>query len=613
MCIDPVKKPDGYTLMIPRKRQAKKYFQKCLIFSDELMRFAVDSRNFTREGRTMRRTHSASVFVGMGICILFFCTTVFGQSPSNPSPRRAAWDDPPPYKLEPWWEFPHRDHPTFGARLAGLGDVNKDGGNDFAVSTCTDTTFIFFGGKALNDFPDAWVWGGGWKIIPGDFNGDGYIDLAVSNRDLFQFQDKLEYGYVRIYLNNQLPSVYNHEPSLTIKGKDLGGQFGNEIKAGDLNGDGFTDLIISAPGAEIRDSTDHFVSCGKIYLFLGKPHIDTIPDHIFYSVYKSHDDWISTAIGYESGLSVSDINGDGYDDILFNAGEHRNAPNLNHISLAIYYGNVAGRFGSLPDQQMNNDFYFFFVGGVICTAKINGDNVTDMAFPSNDPPNKDLSVVWGRNGGFFPPLPDGVFENPDPAFYEQGGWLEQVGDINGDGFDDYFVGWLDRSHAGVIMEMYRGGKNWEHHAIAYYPILGGRDYYSAIPIPLHDIDGDGIDDFGLEKAGYCNLSTGDQDRVMMFRGTRKIPPISRVERLPEKEGLYLFPSPVRDELTIKFDKYETSVNINIFDSMGRVRKNLYEIEGIQAHVDITDLPSGVYLAVMGKKGVLTTKKLIVSH
>ncbi len=557
----------------------------------------------------MRRTRSASIIVWMGICILFICTTAFGQFPTNPSPRRAAWDDPPPYKLEPWWEFPHRDHPTFGARLAGLGDVNKDGGNDFAVSTCTDTTFIFFGGKVLDDFPDAWVRGGGWKIVPGDFNGDGWIDIAVVPKLPFPGH----YGRVMIYLNNKTASVYNYDPDLTITGTDISGDFGNEVKAGDVNGDGFTDLLISAPGANIRDSSNVVLSQGKLLLFLGKPILDSIPSHIFYGVYKDRPDWYAIVLGYQGTYDVSDINGDKYDDILFISGEHQNNPDVYHYSLEIYYGSSVGTFGARPDQQMNNNYYFFFVGRSVFTAKIDGDNIMDLAFANDGLPNKDLSVVWGRQGGFFPPLPDGVFENPDPAFYEQGDWLQQVGDINGDGFDDYFVGWLDRSHAGVIMEMYRGGNSWEHHAIAYYPILGGRDYYSAIPIPLHDIDGDGIDDFGLEKARYCNLSTFDQDRVMMFRGTRKIPPVSGAERLPEKEQLYLYPSPVRDELTINFAKYEASININIFDSMGRLRRNLHGIEGIRAHIDMKDLPSGVYLAVMGKKGELTTKKLIVSH
>ncbi len=555
----------------------------------------------------MRRTRSASIFVGMGICIFILCTTVFGQSPSNPSLRRAAWDDPPRFKFEPWWEFVHRDHPTFGARLAGLGDVNKDGGNDFAVSTYTDTTFIFFGGKALDDYPDAWVRGGGWKIVPGDFNGDGYIDLAVVPVRPFPGH----YGRVMIYLNNKLPSVYYHDPDLTITGSDISGEFGNEIKAGNLNGDGFTDLVISAPGAEIRDSMDTFISRGKIFLYLGKPVLDTIPDHVFYGLYKDHTDWIGTGIGSEGTMCIADINGDGFDDLLFIFGEHITGRSKN--SLEIYYGNPQGKFGFRPDQELNNNYYFFFIGRLISTAKINGDNVPDLAFPNDEIPNKDLSVVWGRSWWFYPPLPDGVFENPDPPFYEQGAWLEQVGDLNGDGFDDYFVGWTDRSHAGVIMEMYRGGKSWEHHAVAYYPVLGGRDYYSATPIPLHDIDGDGIDDFGLEKGYYSTLRVGLDDRVLLYRGSRGIPAVSGVERVQPEPGFQLFPSPVQDKLTLVFDRFEQSVSVGIYDGLGRLRKSIRGMEGLETQVEMSDLPTGVYLVVAGRKGGINTKKLIVSR
>jgi hypothetical protein len=558
----------------------------------------------------MNRTHTFSSLSAICFALLFPSLLMMGQSPGSATPHRSSYDDPPPFKFQPWWEFRHPDHPYFGAKLAGLGDVNKDGGNDFAVSTWNDTTFIFFGGKALDDFPDAWVRGGGQQIVPGDFNGDGYIDLAVVPLHPMLWS----YGQIMIYLNNKTPSVYNHDPDLTITGADISGDLGTVLLAGDLNRDGYTDLVASAPHMYIKDTTGQIISRGKIFLFLGKPVLDTIPDHVFYGVYRNRDDWIAAGIGQDAELAVGDINGDGYDDLVFTSGELHFDPNIRHYSLEIYYGNPRGEFGDRPDQELKNGFYFYFVGRAVEIAKMNGDAIQDLALPNDDLPKKDLSAVWGRSWGFYPPLPDEVFENPDSSFYAQGIRVVQVGDINGDGFDDYFVGWADRAGNGVIMEMYRGGKNWEHHAVAYYPILSSRDFFNPFPIPLHDIDGDGIDDFGLEQGSLAAPNGRYWDEVIMYRGTRSILAVSGVENIHLEMDFQLYPNPARDELTIRINRFEQSVDISIHDELGRTRKSIHGFSGQEARIDVRDLPSGVYIiVVMGRKGGVSTKKLIVSR
>ena len=69
--------------------------------------------------------------------------------------------DLPSKLFDLWMKIYAYDHPGFGAYMVGLNDINGDGYSDYAISTSTDTTFIFFGGPSKDDKPHAFVLGGG--------------------------------------------------------------------------------------------------------------------------------------------------------------------------------------------------------------------------------------------------------------------------------------------------------------------------------------------------------------------------------------------------------------------------------------------------------------------
>ena len=270
----------------------------------------------------------------------------------------------------------------------------------------------------------------------------------------------------------------------TISGDSTGDRYSIVDGGGDVNGDGYNDLIVGAPGGNYAE------------LFLGGPDFDTIPEYIF----KVR----SRGSGFGKSVSIEgDLNSDGFDDIII--GSHNTGPNNN---VHVYFG--ASKLDTIPDIVLTGSSYFNFGHKVLSGFDINGDEYDDFIMSTTVGSFFTKGVISIYLGG-----PDSL------CFYTSilgkegdvlGTDIDYVGDINKDGCDDLIVG-ADQhliSKPGKAYLIYGGEEiNLDSSTVFYgdsinYP----HGYFGRYVSGLGDVNGDGYPDIGIVGGDYVQVISG---------------------------------------------------------------------------------------------------------
>jgi hypothetical protein len=144
--------------------------------------------------------------------------------------------------------------------VRAAGDVNGDGYSDVIVgadnfSNAEDTegrAFVFHGSKSGLSRSPAWraepdqadAFFGGDVAAAGDVNGDGYADVLVGASSL-DVGGQERAGRAYLYLGS--PTGLPDTPSWTADGEEPSANFGSSVStAGDVNGDGFDDWLVTS-------------------------------------------------------------------------------------------------------------------------------------------------------------------------------------------------------------------------------------------------------------------------------------------------------------------------------------------------------------------------------
>lgn len=368
------------------------------------------------------------------------------------------------------------------------------------------------------------------NVFAGDFNGDGFQDLAVGSPS-DNFHDVANAGAVHVLPGSAAGPVaaaallidagdFDHDYTVDMS-------FGNAVAWGDFDGDGFDDLAIGAFGVMVND----LAFAGRVFVVPGSAAgFDFARAVTFDQSTKHVADKPEFEDLFGSELAVGDFNGDGHDDLVVGSQRETIAGALHAGTVHVFYGSPSGlrakgsqywhqnRPGIKDKCEPGESFGISFAVG-----DLNGDGFDDLATPviaettsSSATPGR-VAVLFGspkklRSKGnlLLEPTSASV-----PVTINAGGGAFAItcANFDGDGFDDLAIGVLystltvDKQNQGAVflargsadgptvpMEVFAFG-------VAGVPGTGATDDFFGAGLVAGDFNADAADDLAIYVPG----------------------------------------------------------------------------------------------------------------
>ncbi len=283
-------------------------------------------------------------------------------------------------------------------------------------------------------------------------------------------------GITQLYLGSAtldlIPDVIFHYP-----GYDNLNNLGDASEVGDVNGDGYDDFTISGLFGDLGYSK------GKVFLYYGGENVDTIPVAEFY------EPWIGDFFG---GVveEISDLNKDGYEDFTISS-PYNWTTGIGYVYL--FWGGDTISF----DRSItftSNSSEDFFGGSVANIGDINNDSFEDIAVGAiAGLSGYDTSKVYIFYGGNPMDTEFDTILTANNLWYEFGKIIKNIGNLNGDQIIDFCIGGYD------YVFIYNDLLNPPLEISGYSLDTGG------------DINGDGFDDFIIGYERKINVYFGSDN------------------------------------------------------------------------------------------------------
>ena len=394
---------------------------------------------------------------------------------------------------------------VFGSSVASAGDVNGDGYADVVVgapgyASSTGRVYVYHGGpgglsttaaRILTGEPVSSGFGAS-VAAAGDVNGDGYADVAILAPWYAAYD-----GRVYVYMGG--PSGLGTTP--VARSPVTNDQFLSFVRtAGDVNGDGYSDIVIGAPGYRI--------DFGAFYLYMGRP------DGLSATAMR----WSGEATENFFGGSVAspgDVNADGYADLVVGAGGYDRRTGRAYLFL----GGASG-LASTPSSILTGEVIDSRFGQSVATAgDVNGDGYADVLVGApeySSSTGRAYVYLGGASGLATTAAATYTGEATNDSF---GSSMATAGDVNRDGYADVVVGAPGYGNSTGRAYVYLGGASGlATTAAAVYTGEATNDSFGSSLATAGDVNGDGYADVVVGARGHSS-STG---RAYLYLGGRAV-------------------------------------------------------------------------------------------
>ncbi len=492
--------------------------------------------------------------------------------------------------------------------VAGPGDVNQDGYDDFIISSpirdrriheCENGyARLYFGGDPIdtsnyitipavcdqpqyadNEF-------GSYCTGAGDINGDSYPDFLIGDPWYdFNWQGPWFSGGGFVYWGGP---VIDTLPGLRLVTETFN-SWSKFYGLGDVNGDSFYDIV---------SSTQWTDDAGPVNIYLGGDPPDSIPDFQIWPFFCQYP------VIAEPAKIIGDYNGDGKDDIVFcNPWLH---PGIAYM----FFGSESGF--SEPDLLFGTEGTGDFGQVVSGCGDLNGDGFDDFAAG-------DWHATYVYFGSENPDTVADVILVDDEDTLSNVHWLAGGGDLNVDGFNDIAMSnpwWGDQYEWQGRVFIYYGGTEMDSIPDI---VLTGEFYRQKLGQEMvfpGDLNSDGYPEFLVSSAnrnhpGY-SFVTVYTTNVTSVEGSEQVPQASELE-------LRAYPNPFNTSTTITLKARTKEATLEIFDLAGRKVRS-YNLGQLSGEGQITwrgtnetgeQVSSGIYFCRLSTESLSATKRLVL--
>lgn len=332
-----------------------------------------------------------------------------------------------------------------------------------------------------------------------DVNGDGFGDVVVGSTNSI---GSAWGGAWRVYHGQSAGPAATATQTVNDPQMSNGG-VASVASAGDVNGDGYGDVLLGAASA----FSGTRVATGSVTLLLGGPGGATISATPLFG--EADGSWFGASVS-----AAGDVNGDGYGDVVVGA-PHASAPATEAGKVYLYLGGASGLTPTPALVLLGSRPMGHFGQALSGAHDANGDRLPDLLVgaPNADDPSEGesnvgaVSLFVGAATGLSM-MPIRVWTRVERAGQVAGGYrvgssLARPGDVDGDGFGDLIVGSADdrikREVLFIRGAMTGVGATFDRVAVAPVDaVVVGQS------VDLGDTNGDGFDDVLLSYSGSEN-------------------------------------------------------------------------------------------------------------